>query len=111
MPDKKKRILFRNEASFLYSGYGKYGKEVMKRLHKTGKYELAEFATYGIVNDPRCKSIPWKYYANAPAKNDPRIQEYNKNPTNQFGEWRFERVLLDFKPDIVFDIRDFWMLG
>ena len=111
MPDKKKRILFCNEASFLYSGYGKYGKEVMKRLHKTGKYELAEFATYGIVNDPRCKSIPWKYYANAPAKTDPRIQEYNNNTSNQFGEWRFERVLLDFKPDIVFDIRDFWMLG
>ena len=39
-----------------------------------------------------------------------QVDEYNSIPTNQFGEWRFEQVLLDFKPDIVFDIRDFWML-
>tara|TARA_Y100001963_G_scaffold159549_1_gene263707 strand:+ start:6168 stop:7832 length:1665 start_codon:yes stop_codon:yes gene_type:complete len=111
MPTKKHKILLCNEASFLFSGYGKYGKEVMSRLYDTGKYELAEFATYGRTNDPRDRGIPWTYYANAPSEKDPRLQEYNNNPSNQFGEWRFERVLLDFKPDIVFDIRDFWMLG
>lgn len=111
MPTKNKlKILLCNEASFLFSGYGKYGKEVMSRLHATDKYELAEFATYGRVNDPRDRSIPWGYYPNAPSEGDPRMEEYNQG-CNQFGEWRFERVLLDFKPDVVFDIRDFWMLG
>ena len=112
MPTKnRKKILLCNEASFLFSGYGKYGKEVLSRLYKTDKYDLAEFATYGKINDPRDKNMPWDYYANIPEDNDPRFNEYNKNPANQFGEWRFERVLLDFKPDIVWDIRDFWMLG
>ena len=41
----RKRILFCNEASFLCSGYGKYGREVLTRLHNTGKYDIAEFAT------------------------------------------------------------------
>ena len=84
---------------------------MMSRLHETGKYELAEFATYGSINDNRNRQIPWDYYANVPNQGDPSLEEYNKNAINQFGEWRFERVLLDFKPDIVFDIRDFWMLG
>jgi glycosyltransferase involved in cell wall biosynthesis len=107
----KKRILLSNEASYLFSGYAKYGREVLSRLHKTGKYELAEFATYGKINDPRDENIPWKYYPNMPHSNDPRMKEYHSNPINQFGQWRFERVALDFKPDIVWDIRDFWMIA
>jgi len=107
----KKRILFCNEASFLCSGYGKYGREVISRLYDTDKYEIAEFATYGSVDDTRANNIPWDYYANAVKEQDPRFPEYQKNPSNQFGEWRFERILLDFKPSIVWDIRDFWMLS
>lgn len=98
-----------SEASFLHSGYSTYAKELLTRLHDSGKYEVAEFASYGILGDPRDRNIPWKYYPNAVKENDPRYQEYNSNGENAFGKWRFERVALDFMPDIVFDIRDFWM--
>ena len=84
-----------NEASFLCSGYGKYGKEVLKRLYETEKYELAELAIYGKINDLRNTNVPWVYYANTPNDDDPSMQAYNSNPVNQFGQWRFERVLLD----------------
>ncbi len=107
--EKKKRILLCNEASFLATGFSTYGLEVMKRLHATGKYELAEFATYGSPHDERKNSLPWKYYPNLPA-NQTEEQVYNSKPTNQFGEWKFELACLDFKPDIVWDIRDWWML-
>ena len=40
---------------------------------------------------------------------DPRHETYMKSPENQFGRWRFERVLIDFKPDVVIDVRDYWM--
>jgi hypothetical protein len=40
---------------------------------------------------------------------DKRYEIYRSNPQNQFGAWRFDRVVLDFKPHIVFDIRDYWM--
>ena len=98
-----------SEASYLSSGFSTYAKEILKRLHATGKYEIAEFASYAKINDPRDSDIPWLFYANMPSDNDPRAQEYHQNSENQFGRWRFERVLLDFKPDIVFDVRDYWM--
>lgn len=98
-----------SEASFLSSGFGTYTKEILSRLHRSGKYDIAEFACYGKVNDPKDSEIEWKYYANAVEGNDPRSQEYNSSMENQFGKWRFERVLLDFQPDIVIDVRDYWM--
>jgi len=105
----KLRVLMCSEASFLSSGFGTYAKEILSRLHKTGKYVIAEFASYGFVNDPRDVSIDWIYYANAVKDNDPRHKEYSSRPDNQFGRWRFEKVLLDFKPDVVIDVRDYWM--
>ena len=107
----RKKILLCSEATFLNTGYATYGREVMKRLHEKDKYELAEFASYGSADDERASSIPWRYYPNLPDENDEqRREEYLSSATNQFGEWRFEHVLLDFRPDIVFDIRDFWMM-
>jgi glycosyltransferase involved in cell wall biosynthesis len=105
----KLKILMCSEASFLKSGYGTYAKEILSRLHKSNKYIIAEFASYGMVNDPGDKEIDWIYYANAVKATDPRYQEYMSRADNQFGRWRFEKVLLDFKPDIVVDVRDYWM--
>ncbi len=108
-PESKLKILMCSEASFLSSGFGTYTKELLSRISKNPHYEVAEFASYGFVNDHRDKSITWKYYANAVRDNDPRHREYMSKPENQFGRWRFEKVLLDFKPDVVIDIRDYWM--
>ena len=106
---KKLKVLMVSEASFLSSGFGTYAKEILSRLHSTGKYEIAEFACYGKVNDPKDSIIKWRYYANAVPPGDPRHEQYMSTPENQFGRWRFERVLLDFKPDVVIDVRDYWM--
>lgn len=108
-PAKKLRVLMCSEASFLSSGFGIYAKEILSRLYNTNKYEIAEFASYGYVNDARDTSIRWRYYANAVKSDDPRYNEYMSRGDNQFGRWRFEKVLLDFKPDIVIDVRDYWM--
>jgi len=109
MTKNKLKVLMCSEASFVNSGFGIYAKELLSRLHKTNKYEIAEFASYGFVNDPRDSSIHWKYYANAVRDTDPRHKEYMSRVDNQFGRWRFEKVLLDFKPDVVIDVRDYWM--
>jgi len=106
----KKRILYCGEFTQLPTGYGVYGHELLKRLHATGKYEIAEFATYGTEMDERQFNLPWKYYPNEPGnKNSSEYQEYKKHQINQFGCWRFESVCLDFKPDVVFSLRDPWM--
>lgn len=104
-----KKVLFCSEFSNLNTGYSTYTKQLLQNLHKTNKYELAEFATYGTIKDIKAAKLPWKIYANMPADNSPEWKTYKQREANQFGEWRFERVLLDFKPDIVVDIRDPWM--
>jgi glycosyltransferase involved in cell wall biosynthesis len=106
----KKKILLCNEFSGLNTGYATYGKQLLTRLHKTGKYELAEFATYATVKEVLNAKLPWKAYANMPDERSEEYKVYKQDDGNQFGKWRFERVLLDFKPDIVIDIRDFWMM-
>jgi glycosyltransferase involved in cell wall biosynthesis len=103
------KILLCNEASFLSTGYSVYGKELLSRLHSNPLFHVAELACYGFVNDPRDKDISWRYYANAVKSNDSRFQEYSANAENAFGRWRFEKTLLDFQPDVVIDIRDYWM--
>ena len=66
----KRKILMSNEASYLFSGYSKYGREVLSRLHNTNKYQIAEFATYASIDDKRGLSVPWLLYPNVPAQND-----------------------------------------
>ena len=109
---RKKRILFCSEATFLNTGYATYTREILNYLHSTGKYELAELASYGEKNDSRAIGIPWKFYGVMPEHNASQKEKdaYSALATNQFGEFRFEEVCLEFKPDIVCDIRDFWML-
>ena len=106
----KKRILMCNDAHFLYTGYAKYGNQLLNRLADTEKYEIAELACYGSVGDPRDMYARWMYYANHVKPNSPMLKTFLSHPQNEFGKWRFERVCLDFKPDIVIDIRDPWML-
>jgi glycosyltransferase involved in cell wall biosynthesis len=109
---RKPRILFCSEATFLNTGYATYTREILNYLHSTGKYELAEMASYGERNDPRASSIPWKFYGVVPddSCSDEEKNQYNQQPIAQFGELMFESVCLDFLPDVVCDIRDFWML-
>lgn len=113
---RKKRILFCSEATFLNTGYATYTREILNYLHETGKYEIAEMASYGQPSDPKSASIPWKYYGVEPnhefhpLASQEEINMYNANPVHQFGELAFEPVCVDFMPDIVCDIRDFWMM-
>lgn len=106
---KKLRILFNTEASFLSTGYSRYSHEILKRLHESEKYEVAELGSYAEPEDPRCNLIPWKFYPNLPQKGDKRAwDEYNSNPMNQFNKWRFEHSTIDFKSHVSISARDNW---
>lgn len=107
----KKRIFIVNDASILNTGYGIYGKEILTRLHNSDKFEVAELGCYVEKANPGIKTIPWKFYPNNVSFSDPRINEYRSNGLNQFGLWRFNRCIADFKPHIVFDVRDYWMFS
>jgi glycosyltransferase involved in cell wall biosynthesis len=116
----KKKVLFVGEASFLNTGFSTYYRELLPRLAACGKYEIAEFGSYASTNDPKVKSFingRWKFYGNNPDTPEEHRAFSEMDPdqpgqnTNQFGKWRFDQVVADFKPDIVVDIRDWWMLA
>ena len=107
---RKKRILFCTEATFLHTGYATYTEEVMKYLYGTGKYELAELGAYSYTGDPQAQT-PWRFFGVMPHPEDEKsIEKYKQSLRGQFGGYSFEQTCLEFKPDIVCDIRDFWMI-
>jgi len=116
----KKRVLFVGEASFLNTGFSNIYGELIPRLAKTGKYEIAEFGSYAANGDSRVKTFingRWRFYGNNPEtpEEEHRFNQVDDpgqpgQNTNQFGRYKFEEVLSDFRPDIVIDIRDWWMI-
>jgi glycosyltransferase involved in cell wall biosynthesis len=105
-----KKILVLTEATYLNTGYAADGRGLIQGLINRG-YDVAEFSVYGAADDPRRSSIKWKNYPNVPcgSDSDEVKKAYASNISNQFGAWRLERAALDFKPDAVLDMRDFWM--
>lgn len=106
------------EASFLCTGFSNISLELLKRLHASGEYEIAELGTYAKQSDPRVAEIPWKFYGAQPEDHDKEgLKEYHKphaqwgrqQNLGQFGAWAINRVLLDFKPDYVISHMDPWM--
>lgn len=108
--DRKIRLLIDSEATYLKTGFSTYFREVIGRLHATGKYEIAELGSYGAPAEvnPLASTIPWKYYHCIPT-NAIEDAEFRKDRENQFGKWKLSWVLSDFKPDIVLLHRDNWM--
>lgn len=106
---RKKRILWVNDASWKGTGYGTYGHEVLTRLHAVPEFEVAELACYVDMSDPQASNQPWKVYPNRPLEGAEDYETYLAHPSRVFGDHTFNQVCLDFMPDIVMDIRDWWM--
>lgn len=104
----KRRVLMCAESSHIDSGFGNYTRNIMSRLYNTGKYEIAELSAYRNANTPKSES--WKIYPNVPTSPE-ALKLFHGNPSNVFGAWAFETACIDFKPDIVMDIRDYWMMN
>lgn len=108
---KKRKVLFVTEAHFHPTGYGVYTYEVLSRLNKHPQLEVAELACFTGPEAPEIKESPWKVYPNVPSASDQQGMDiYNSSMSNKFGEFALNNVLLDFRPDFVMDIRDWWML-
>lgn len=105
---KKKRLLFSGEASFLATGFSVFQREMLRALHATGKYEIAEFGCWA----GQCKEskvLPWKFYGNLPTS-EHEAKIYKSNERNNFGAYKIDAVCADWQPDVIIDLRDPWMV-
>ncbi len=105
---KKTKVLFHTEASSAKSGFGKIGRELLSRLVKDETLEFAELSGHGTIEDTDYSHAKWKCYPVAVRPGHPEFEMFNSNPNNNFGAWRFDRILLDFQPDIIFSFQDPW---
>ena len=105
----KRRILFCGEASFLSTGFATFNREIIRRLHATGKYEIAEMGSYAHQSDARIKNLDWRFYPVLPSNQDEK-RIYEQHNQNQFGRYKIDAVVADFQPDIIYDARDPWMV-
>jgi len=107
---RNKKILFVSEAPWYSTGYSVYTTQVLKRLYKENNLEIAQLGIYVEENDPKINQYPWKIYWNKPSQSNKHYNKYKSSPSAQFGDFMFNETLLDFMPDIVIDIRDWWMV-
>ncbi len=84
MSKRKPRVLWCGEASFLHTGYAVYARQVLTRLYKTNKYEIAELACYASHASTETETTPWTVYHNMPDTEEEEPQ-YVSNSKNQFG--------------------------
>jgi glycosyltransferase involved in cell wall biosynthesis len=106
---KKIKILFHTEISSAKSGFGKIGRELIPRLVANDKFEVAELSGFGAIEDSDYSHVKWKCYPVAVRPGHPEFDFFNSNAQNNcYGAWRFDRIALDFKPDIVFTFQDPW---
>lgn len=100
------------ESSFLSTGYSTYSLEVLNRIYHSNRYELAEFGSYGNFQDQRASELPWNFFFNVPnPDNKQEVDAYGSSLVNEWGAFKFESVVLQFRPDIVCDIRDNWAMS
>lgn len=105
MPTK---ILLVNDATLVNSGYGKYGRELLLRLSQQPDLQVAEYAT-NLYADVKLNA-PWPVYPGAPNRQDKQaMAAYDADPQNIHGQMYFEEACLNWRPDVVMCIRDYWM--
>lgn len=108
----KKRILFSSNFCLANTGFGKYQKNLLSRLYKTGKYEICELAAGVSDLDPSTTKVPWRVIGVLPKNREEEFRflqgDDNTKRAFQYGLFRFDEAIFDFKPDIVIGHEDVW---
>lgn len=108
---RKKRILIQTNPPWIKTGLAEAGRNLMRYLYATNKYELAWYCTQVSESDPNLLLTPWKSYGALPS-NPQAIQELNQDPGKardaSYGSWNIDKVVKDFKPDAIWGADDIW---
>ena len=114
--DKRPRILLISDSCSIDTGMGVAIREIAYRLYQTKKYSIASFGWFWESAKQRGLKwkFPWKQYATSDQQRPYGhpigwVADYNK-PSGDFENSPVNKVILEFKPDIVIAIGDVWMV-
>ncbi len=108
---RKKKILFHSNHSRAFTGFGKNAKNILKYLHKTGKYEIIEACNGLQKSNPNLSVLPWKCLGTLPDEKE-RINKINKDKglarSAGYGSLTIDELIKEIQPDIYIGAEDIW---
>jgi glycosyltransferase involved in cell wall biosynthesis len=109
----KKTVVLHSNHSRVFTGFGKNMRNVLRYLHKTGKYNLVEFANAKTKDADELKTLPWRAYGTLPdnAKMQSLGGDQNKIRTAAYGLFEIDQLLREVKPDFYIGIEDIWAVA
>tara|TARA_Y100000310_G_scaffold150830_1_gene150325 strand:- start:1295 stop:3208 length:1914 start_codon:yes stop_codon:yes gene_type:complete len=109
MAERKKKILIHSNHCKMFTGFGKHKKNLLKYLHKTGKYEVVELSN--TKHKDEVPNMPWEAYGSLPS-NKKILLEISKDANRQrnasYGHELINEIIEEVKPDIYLGIEDIW---
>ena len=109
----KKTVVLHSNHSRVFTGFGKNMRNVLRYLHKTGKYNLVEFANAKTKDAEELKTLPWRAYGTLPdnAKMQSLGGDQTKIRTAAYGLFEIDQLINEVKPDFYIGIEDIWALS
>ena len=109
----KKTVVFHSNHSRVFTGFGKNMKNVLRYLHKTGKYNLIELANSKAKDAEELKTLPWKAYGTLPETS--KLQSFANDQTKvraaAYGHYEIDNLIKEIKPDFYIGVEDIWALA
>lgn len=103
---KKKRLLICGNSLSTYTGFSYVAKSILSRFYYTGNYEVQYATLAGPNSSPKFFGI-WgdKFSGDFQGLPTHDIQVHDQNTYKQF-----DKVIEDYRPDLVIVINDVWMM-
>lgn len=105
---RKIKLLIADEGVFSSTGYAEISRQLLPRLHQQPDIELVELASFTDPRDPRLAQLPWQCIGTLPT-NPQEQQAFQSNHLNNFGAWKFDQIVCQYRPDCVASWRDPFM--
>lgn len=114
---RKKRVLIWTDHPGIKTGFSKVGRNLAEYLYATQKYELAYYCCGVGYSSPEFQRWPWKMYGALPDSQNEFEQitagqsegeRDAKRRWASYGNFNIDRVVKDFKPDVIIGMQDPW---
>ena len=114
---RRKKVFIQTDFVLAKTGFGRNARAIFEYLHKTGKYDLVNFAVGSVDTNLNVEAnrTPWKTIAsvdsrqleNLKKQNDPRNWEGIERMAG-YGAYVLDQAVKAEKPDVFLGIQDIW---
>lgn len=108
---RRKKVLVHSNYCKINTGFAKAKRNILRHLHKTGKYEIVELANGYSHGDSSFASVPWKCVGTFPT-HPSEIHAINQNPglaqLAGYGHNTIDKIIKEEKPDVYLGVEDVW---